>query len=35
MNSSPTPLERTIDQVITNKESELLTQFKQVLPRIC
>ena len=27
MNSSPTPLERTIDQVITNKESELLTQL--------
>ena len=29
MNSSPTPLERTIDQVITNKESEILTQLKQ------
>ena len=27
MSSSPTPLERTIDQVITNKESELLTQL--------
>lgn len=27
MTSSPTPLERTIDQVITNKESELLTQL--------
>ena len=29
MNSSPTPLERTIDQVITNKESELLTQLNK------
>jgi V/A-type H+-transporting ATPase subunit E len=27
--NSPTPLERTIDQVITNKESEILTQLKQ------
>lgn len=29
MNSSPTPLERTIDQVITTKESELLTQLNK------
>jgi V/A-type H+-transporting ATPase subunit E len=29
MNSSPTPLERTIDQVLTNKESELLTQLNK------
>ena len=29
MESSPTPLERTIDQVITNKESELLTQLNK------
>ena len=29
MNSSPTPLERTIDQVITNKESELLIQLNK------
>jgi V/A-type H+/Na+-transporting ATPase subunit E len=29
MNSSPTPLERTIDQVIANKESELLTQLNK------
>lgn len=29
MNSSPTPLERTIDQVIANKESELLTQLSK------
>ena len=29
MNSSPTPLERTIDQVIENKESELLTQLNK------
>ena len=29
MNSSPTPLERTIDQVITNKESELLTHLNK------
>lgn len=27
--SSPTPLERTIDQVITTKESELLTQLNK------
>lgn len=27
MSSSPTPLERTIDQIITNKESEFLTQL--------
>jgi V/A-type H+-transporting ATPase subunit E len=27
MSSSPTPLERTIDQVITKKESELLTHL--------
>ena len=26
---SPTPLERTIDQIITNKESELLTQLNK------
>jgi V/A-type H+/Na+-transporting ATPase subunit E len=29
MTSSPTPLERTIDQVITKKESELLTQLNE------
>jgi len=29
MNSSPTPLEGTIDQVITNKESELLTHLNK------
>ena len=29
MNYSPTPLERTIDQVITNKESELLTHLNK------
>jgi V/A-type H+-transporting ATPase subunit E len=29
MSSSPTPLERTIDQVITKKESELLTQLNE------
>ena len=29
MSSSPTPLERTIDEVITNKESELLTQLNK------
>lgn len=27
MSSSPTPLERTIDQIITSKESEFLTQL--------
>ena len=27
--NSPTPLERTIDQVITNKESEILTQLNK------
>lgn len=29
MSSSPTPLERTIDQVITNKQSELLTHLNR------
>lgn len=29
MNSSPTPLERTIDQVMTKKETEILTQLNQ------
>jgi V/A-type H+/Na+-transporting ATPase subunit E len=29
MMNSPTPLERTIDQVITKKESEILTQLNQ------